>query len=105
MTKATDIKLNPVAGYVLIEPQEAEKTTASGIVLPDTVNPDKPQQGTVVAVGGEVLHESGEEKVFSPCKVGDVVIYKKWGGNEYKDKPTNKEYMFVKFDDILAIVQ
>lgn len=105
MSKKTDTKLNPVAGYILIEPQEAEKTTASGILLPDTVNSDKPQQGKVIAIGGEVLHESGEEKVSSPCEVGDVVIYKKWGGNEYKDKETNKEYMFVKFDDILAIVK
>jgi len=102
----TENKLNikPVAGYILVEPQESEKTTASGIVLPDTVSADKPQQGKVIAVGEAVLHESGEEKVESPCKLGDIVVYKKWGGNEYKDKPTNKEYMFVKFDDILAIV-
>lgn len=96
--------LTPTNGYILVEPSESQKTTASGIVIPDTVSGDKPQQGKVLSMGGKMLHESGQE-VAAPCKVGDVVIYKKWGGNEYKPEGSDKELMFVKFDDILAIVK
>ena len=96
-------RFQPVAGYVMIDPEEEDKVTASGIVLPDTVNGDKPQEGKVVAVGADTLHESGA-KLSSPCKVGDHVVYKKWGGNEYKDKSSDIEYIFVKFDDVMAVI-
>lgn len=95
--------LNPTPGYILIEPTEGEKTTASGIVIPDTVSGDKPQQGKVLAVGKDT--EEQGSKLVSPCKVGDTVVYKKWGGNEYKPAGSDKELMFVKFDDVLAIVK
>ena len=93
-------KITPTAGYVLIEPHEEERTTASGIVLPDTVSRDKPHQGKVIAVGAK-SDEVGE----APCKLNDTVIYKKWGGNEYKPVGSDKELMFVKFDDILTLVK
>lgn len=93
------LKLKPTAGYLLIEPVEAETKTASGIYLPDTVS-EKPQKGKILAVGGAEITEKGVKKV-SPVKVGDIVIYKKWGGNEVKVE--NKEYLFVKFEDILAV--
>ncbi len=88
----------------MIDPQEDEKMTASGIVLPDTVSADKPQEGKVVALGADMLHDSGT-KISAPCKVGDHVVYKKWGGNEYKPKGSDIEYTFVKFDDIMAIIK
>lgn len=88
----------------MIDPEEEEKVTASGIVLPDTVNSEKPQEGKVVSLGGDMLHDSGA-KIVAPCKVGDHVVYKKWGGNEYKPKGSNVEYIFVKFDDIMAIIK
>ena len=93
-------KIAPTAGYLLIEPQEAEDKTASGIYLPESAS-EKPQKGKVVAVGGNEITDSGTEKK-SPAKVGDTVMYKKWGGSEVK--VDNKEYLFAKFDDILAIV-
>lgn len=95
-----DYGLIPAAGYLLIEPEESMKQTSSGIVLPES-HDEKPQTGKVLAVGEDELLESGKIRK-APCKVNDVVVYKKWGGNEYKVE--NKELLFVKFDDILAIV-
>ena len=91
--------LKPTAGYVIIEPLEAETKTSSGIYLPDSAG-EKPQKGKVLAVGAPEVTEKGTKKI-SPVKVGDTVVYKKWGGNEVKIG--NKEYLFVKFEDILAI--
>lgn len=93
--------IKPTAGYVLLEPEEAQKQTASGIYLPDSASGDKPQQGTVLAAGPDELTSSGAKK-SSPAKKGDKVIYKKWGGNEVKID--GKEYLFVKFEDILAVI-
>jgi chaperonin GroES len=93
------LNLKPTAGYLLIEPLDKETKTASGIYLPDSAG-EKPQKGKVLAVGAPEITEKGTKKP-SPVKVGDVVIYKKWGGNEVKID--TKEYLFVKFEDILAI--
>jgi len=91
--------LKPTAGYLLIEPVEKETKTASGIYLPDSAE-EKPQKGKVLAVGADEITDSGAKKT-SPAKVGDIVIYKKWGGNEVKIG--GQEYLFAKFEDILAI--
>lgn len=93
------LNLKPTAGYVIIEPLEAETKTSAGIYLPDTAG-EKPQKGKVLAVGAAEVTEKGT-KITSPCKIGDKVIYKKWGGNEVKIG--NIEYLFVKFEDVLAI--
>lgn len=98
--KQKKIKLTPAAGYLLIEPDKKETKTVSGIYLPDNAS-DKPQRGTVVAVGAAEITDHGAKKV-SPVKVGDFVVYKKWGGNEVKHE--DREYMFIKFEDILATV-
>lgn len=93
------INIKPTAGYVLIEPEEAVKKTSSGIVLPES-HDEKPQKGKVLAVGSDEILDSGDKRK-APCKVGDVVVYKKWGGNEYKID--EKEYLFIKFEDIMAL--
>ncbi len=93
------LNLKPTAGYLLIEPLEKEAKTASGIYLPDSAG-EKPQKGKVLAVGADEVMESGKARK-SPVKKGDVVIYKKWGGNEVKIE--GREYLFSKFEDILAI--
>lgn len=97
-SKMTKLKLKPTAGYLLIEPLEAETKTASGIYLPDNVS-EKPQKGKVIAAGEAGISDG--KKVKAPAKLGDIVIYKKWGGNEVKIE--GKEYLFVKFEDVLAI--
>lgn len=92
------INLKPTAGYLLLEPLEAETKTSSGIYLPDSVG-EKPQKAKVLAIGEEEITEHGKRK--SPCKVGDVVIYKKWGGSEVRI--SGKDYLFAKFEDVLAV--
>ena len=93
-------QIKPTSGYVLIEPEEAQKQTSGGIYLPDNASGDKPQQGLVLAVGPSTFHDGKE--VTSPAKKSDKVIYKKWGGNEVKID--GKEYLFVKFEDIMAVI-
>jgi len=90
-------------GYALVEPLELEKKTAAGIVLPDT-HSEKSQKGKVIALGKPQITDSGK-KVVPEFKVGDTVIYKKWGGDEVKFDYTGKEYVFVKFEDVLAVVK
>ncbi|MBI2103791.1 co-chaperone GroES [Candidatus Woesebacteria bacterium] len=92
-------RLQPAAGYLLVEPEEARARTASGIYLPESAD-EKPQKGKVLAVGADEVTEHGATRK-APVKKGDVVIYKKWGGNEVKIGSI--EYLFVKFEDVLAI--
>lgn len=91
--------VTPMPGYVLVEPAKAQKQTSSGIYLPDS-HEEKAQHGTVVAVGDAIVVDGKEVK--SPVKKGDMVIYKKWGGNEFKIGEI--EYQFFKFDDVLAVI-
>lgn len=93
------VSLKPTPGNVLLLPEEAMRQTASGIVLPETAG-EKPQKGKVISVGADEILDNGSKRV-APCRVGDVVYYKKWGGNEIK--VDGKENILVKFDDILAI--
>ncbi len=93
-------KIHPVAGFLLVEPQKQEKTTASGIVLPES-HQDKPQQGKVLAIGNSVFNDKQEIK--APCKTNDIVIYKEWGGKEYKEN--NVDLLLLKFEDIMAIIK
>jgi chaperonin GroES len=93
--------IQPVAGYVLVKPQKKDKTTASGIVLPES-HEEKPQQGTVLSVGDVFVTDYGTKKE-SPCKVGDTVIYREWGGKEYKENDV--ELLILKFDDIMAVIK
>jgi len=100
MPKTTKLNLTPTAGYVLVEPAEATKKTESGIYLPDTSD-EKPQKGKVLAVGDDEVTDTGAKRKC-PVKAGDEIIYKKWGGSEVKID--GKEYLFAKFEDILAVI-
>jgi len=97
MDKINISKIKPTQGYILLEPEQKQKKTSSGIYLPDS-HDEKSQRGTVLAVG------ANEEKRNAPCKKGDTVIYKKWGGDEFKLGIGEKEYMFIKFEDVMATV-
>ena len=88
-------------GYVLIEPSEAETKTASGIILPESAQ-EKPAQGKVVSVGEDIYLPNGQV-IRVPVKVGDKVVYKKWGGDEIK--VLGVEYKLVKFEDLMAILE
>ena len=99
--RKTKLNLKPAAGYLIIEPVEPEKKTASGIYLPES-SEEKPQQGKILAVGSDEVTESGVKRT-SPVKVEDLVIYREWGGKEVKIE--DKEYLLAKFEDILAVVK
>ncbi len=92
------LNLKPTNGYLLIQPIEKETKTASGIYLPDNAG-EKPQKGKVIAFGGSIFSDNHE--ITSPAKLNEIVLYKKWGGNEVKIDGI--EYLFVKFEDILAV--
>lgn len=89
------VKIKPLADRVLVEPKEAEEKTASGIYIPDTAK-EKPQKGTVVAVG------PGTKDVTMEVKVDDVVLYGKYAGTEINVE--GKDYLMMKQSDILAII-
>lgn len=93
--------IQPLFDNVLIQPSKAEDTLPSGIVLPDSAK-DKPQVGIVRAVGAGSVDEHGKA-VKMVVKVGQKVMYKKWGGNEVKVK--GEEWTIVEQKDILAIVE
>lgn len=93
-------KITPLPGYVLVEPAVAEEKTASGLYVPGA-SEEKPQHGTVLAVGDAVMQDGA--KVSSPVKAKAQVIYKKWGGNDFKIGDV--EYQFLKFEDVLAVVK
>ena len=96
------VNIKPLEDRILIQSLEAEQTTASGLVIPDTAK-EKPQEGTVIAVGPGRFDESGANRIPLDVKVGDVVIYSKYGGTEVKYSGT--EYLLLGARDILAIVE
>ncbi len=92
------MKLNPLDDRVVVEPSAAEETTAGGIVLPDAAQ-EKPQRGTVVAVGPGKLLDSGERCPLS-VGVGDQVLFGKYGGTEIEVE--GKDVKILRESDILA---
>jgi len=94
-------KVQPLADRVVVKANEREEMTLSGIVLPDTAK-EKPQEGTIVAVGPGRLNEKGE-RVKPEVKAGDVVLYAKYAGTEVKID--GEELLILKETDILAIVK
>ncbi len=95
-----EIKLRPLDDRVVVEPMEAEETTAGGIVLPDTAK-EKPQRGTVIAVGPGKLLDSGNRAEVAVA-VGDEVIYGKYSGSEVEID--GREVKILRESDILAKV-
>ena len=91
-------KLQPLADRLIVKPIEREEVTKGGIVLPDTAK-EKPQEGKVIAVGPGRLSEDGK-RIAMEVKVGDVVIYSKYGGTEYKID--DEEVIILRESDILA---
>lgn len=96
---ATTIK--PLEDRVLVQPLEAETTTASGLYIPDTAK-EKPQEGKVIATGPGRVDDKGV-RIPMDVKQGDVVIFSKYGGTEVKYN--NEEYLLLNARDILAVVE
>ncbi len=94
------VKIRPLDDRVVVKPEDAEETTAGGIVLPDSAQ-EKPQRGTVVAVGPGKLLDNGNRGTLSVA-VGDVVIYGKYGGSDLE--VDGHEVKILRESDILAKV-
>ncbi|GAB3701796.1 co-chaperone GroES [Nocardiopsis oceani] len=101
MSTATKTVLKPLEDRVVVKTLEAEQTTASGLVIPDTAK-EKPQEGEVLAVGPGRLDDSGK-RVALDVNIGDVVLYSKYGGTEVKYD--GQEYLVLSARDILAVVE
>lgn len=94
------VSLKPLEDRVIVKSLDAEQTTASGLVIPDTAK-EKPQEGEVLAVGPGRVDDKGQ-RIPMDVKVGDRVIYSKYGGTEIKQG--GEEYLVLSSRDILAIV-
>ncbi len=93
------VTLKPLADRLVVKPIEREEVTKGGIFLPDTAK-EKPQEGEVLAVGPGRQSEEGQ-RIPMDVKVGDIVIYSKYGGTELKSE--GEEYMILRESDVLAI--
>ena len=95
------MSLQPLEDRIIVRPGEAEETTVSGLVIPDTAK-EKPQEGEVLAVGPGRFDDEGEKRIPLDVKVGDTVLYSKYGGTEVKY--AGEEYLVLSARDVLAII-
>lgn len=101
------MKITPLSDHVFLQSLDEEQTTKSGIVIPDTAEKQRPVRGKVVAIGPGRLNEDGERIAMS-VKVGDVVLFKKYGPDEIELRDENGkkvEYLAAREEDILAILE
>ncbi|MFZ9988492.1 MAG: co-chaperone GroES [Candidatus Nanopelagicales bacterium] len=98
---ASSTNIRPLEDRVLVTLDEGEQTTASGLVIPDTAK-EKPQQGTVIAVGPGKRSDSTGEIIQLDVKAGDTVLFSKYGGTEVK--VDGKDYLILSARDLLAVV-
>lgn len=96
------MNIKPLSNHIFLEPVEEEKTTKSGIVLPETAEKEKPIKGKIAFVGPGKLNEKGERIPMS-IKVGDLVLFKKYGPDEIEIE--DKKYLVGDEEDILAILE
>jgi chaperonin GroES len=96
------VKIKPLSDHILIEPIKKEEKTKSGILLPDTAEKEKPEEGLIIAVGPGRKVSSGKI-IPMAVKEGQKVLFTKYGPNEIK--VDGKEYLIAKEEDILAIVE
>jgi chaperonin GroES len=101
VTSATKVAIRPLEDRIVVQANEAETTTASGIVIPDTAK-EKPQEGTVLAVGPGRFDDKGS-RIPVDVQVGDTVIFSKYGGTEVKY--AGEEYLLLSARDVLAVVE
>lgn len=96
------MKIKPLSDHILIEPIKEEEKTKSGILLPETAEKERPEQGKVIAVGPGRKTEDGKI-IPVPVKPGQKILFKKYGPEEIKVE--GKEYLIAKEEDILAIIE
>ncbi|MBD3359395.1 MAG: co-chaperone GroES [Candidatus Buchananbacteria bacterium] len=91
----------PLNDYVLVKPITEDETTKAGIILPDTVDKEKPEKGEIVAVGEGKLLDNGQRAQIS-VKIGDKVVFKKYAPDEI---PGEEDLMMIKEEDIMAVIE
>jgi chaperonin GroES len=96
------VGIKPLEDRIIVQALDAEQTTASGLVIPDTAK-EKPQEGKVLAVGPGRWDDDGEKRIPLDVAEGDTVVYSKYGGTEIKYN--NEEYLILSARDVLAIVE
>lgn len=96
------VAIKPLEDRILVQTLDAEQTTASGLVIPDTAK-EKPQEGKVLAVGPGRFDEDGEKRIPMDINVGDVVVYSKYGGTEIKYQ--GEDYLILSARDVLAVIE
>ena len=96
------VSIKPLEDRIVVKPIDAEQTTASGLVIPDTAK-EKPQEGQVLAVGPGRYDDGGANRVPLDVKVGDTVLYSKYGGTEVKY--SGEEFLILSARDVLAIIE
>lgn len=96
------VSIKPLEDRILVQQLEAEQTTASGLVIPDTAK-EKPQEGSVLAVGPGRFDDEGENRIPLDINVGDTVIYSKYGGTEVSYN--GEDYLILSARDVLAVVE
>jgi chaperonin GroES len=101
-TATKKVVIKPLEDRIVVRTLEAEQTTASGLVIPDTAK-EKPQEGEVLAVGPGRFDDAGTKRVPIDVKVGDVVLYSKYGGTEVKY--SGEEYLVLSARDVLAVIE
>ena len=100
MTTATKVAIRPLEDRIVVQPSDAEQTTASGLVIPDTAK-EMPQEGTVLAIGPGRFEDG--QRVPLDVSVGDIVLYSKYGGTEVKYR--GEEYLVLSARDVLAVLE
>jgi len=101
MATKTKVNIRPLEDRVLVTVDDAEQTTASGLVIPDTAK-EKPQQGSVIAVGEGKFSETTGDRIAVDVSEGDTVLFSKYGGTEVKYDGT--DYLLLSARDILAVI-
>ena len=96
------MKLKPLGNKIILESVSTEEKTKSGIIIPDTVDKEKPEQGKVLAVGPGKILENGQRSKID-VEVGDTVLFSKYSPTEIKID--EKEYLVVSDDDIMAVIE
>lgn len=97
------MNLKPLSDHVIVKPLKENEVTKSGIVLPDTVDKEKPEKGEVIAVGPGKWDEDGEKRIPVSVKVGDKVLFKKYSPDEIK--VDDEEVLVLSESDIIAIIE
>lgn len=96
------MQLKPVGNYLVLKPVGQETTTASGIIIPDTVDKERPEKGEVLAVGPGKVQENGQRQPID-IKVGDTVIFKKYSPDEFEID--GQKYLVISADDVMATIE